>query len=31
MLFFPDYGVGRPATVDPAERNVTPVPSAQIA
>jgi PAS domain S-box-containing protein len=31
MLFFPDYGVGRPATVDPAERDVKPVASAQIA
>jgi PAS domain S-box-containing protein len=31
MLFFPDYGVGRPATAEPAERNVTPVASAQMA
>jgi signal transduction histidine kinase len=31
MLFFPDYGVGHPGTVEPAERNATPVASAQIA
>jgi hypothetical protein len=30
MLFFPDHGVGRPATEE-AERNVTPIASAQMA
>jgi PAS domain S-box-containing protein len=31
MLFFPDYGVGYPPPAEPAEQNVTPVASAQMA